>query len=165
MFGGPGRSINLTDEVKNANNALHDKLQRAALFAQIGERLGGLPTDTDLPPADVVLQTGGHQQIEEEFFDTSWAEMKEDFPKYCSRYAIVAVVTSCEPQLRRLLFIASLGAKVKGRGGMAGGEFYSIRAEVRRAVRHSSVDGLVRSIVQTVESTGIYERYGVVQRK
>jgi len=146
--------INLTDEIKDANNALNGELQRAALFALTGERLGGLPADMELPSADVVLQTGRHRIIEEggELVDTSWAEMKGDFPKYCSRYAIVAMVTSCELHLRRLLFIASLGARAQGRGDIKGEDFYSIREEVRRTVRRSSVDGLVSLILETAGS-------------
>lgn len=149
---GTRKHINLSAEVWDAHAKVIAGLERSSLFALLGERLGKLPPDLELPSGNTAVRFGGPKPIEGvPPTDLVWSEMKEEFAEYCARYAVVGMVTTCEVYLQRIFFIAKLGYEASQHGGSTTGEtFYKIREQCLKEVRRSSVDGVVVKISKTI---------------
>ena len=146
------KNLNLSTEAKNAHAKVVAELERSALFALLGERLGKLPPDLDLPPANTIMDFGGPRPVEgKPPTDSAWSEMKEEFPEYCARYAILGMITAFEIYLQRLLFIARLCHEASQDNKMITGDtFHKIRKQCLKEVRNLSVDGVVIKISETI---------------
>jgi len=122
------------------------------MFAVLGERLGALPPDVTLPAGEVTMRLGPHLSGEvSPDQDALLAEMGPEFPTYCSRYAILAMITSCEEYLQRLLLIGRLAALAAQQQRLTTAEqFHEARESCRKEVRRTSVDGLVPEILSSV---------------
>lgn len=144
--------VNLTAEIRHALNDAQAGIEHSAMFALLGERIGALPEDVTLPAASTVfqlIQRGGQETPCSQ--DALFAEMREDFPTYCTRYAILAMTTCCEECLQRLLLTARLAvAAVQQRRLTTGKQFHQIREAWRKEIRRTSVDGLVPKILFAV---------------
>jgi len=142
------RDVNLTAEIRDALNNAQAGIERSAMFALLGERIGALPEDVTLPPGGTVFQLRrpGEQETPHGQ-DALFAEMREDFPTYCTRYAILAMTTCCEEYLQRLLLIARLAAAAVQQRLTTGSQFHQIREAWRKEIRQTSVDGLVPKIL------------------
>ena len=146
------RNIDLGAEVRDAHAQAVAGLERSSLFALLGECLGKLPPDLELPPGNITVRFGGPRPADgEPTPDVVWSEIKEEFAEYCIRYAIVGMITTCEVYLQRLLLIARLGQEANQHGGSLTGEtFYTIRNRCLKEIRSLSVDGLAKKAVETV---------------
>lgn len=146
------RNIDLGTEVRDAHAKVVAGLERSSLFALLGECLGKLPPDLELPPVNIPVRFGGPRPVDGELPpDVVWSEMKEEFGGYCTRYAIVGTITTFEVYLQRLLLIARLGQEANQRGGSLTGEtFDTIKNRCLKEVRRLSVDGLAKEAIETV---------------
>ncbi len=141
MTDAPVVQLNLSAELSNAHRDLNSTLHRLAAFAAVGERLGKLPRDLDLPAPDILIRFG-HQGSEGEYQEEP-PEVRDNFAEYCARFSVVGMVTACEEFLHRVLFTASIGAASHEHNGrLTGPEFNEMREGIRKEVRRSSVDGL-----------------------
>lgn len=149
---GVRKKIDLSAEVRDAHTKVVAGLERSSLFALLGERLGKLPSELELPQGNIIMSFGGPRPVDGvPPRDLIWTEMKEEFAEYCARYAIIGMVTVCEMYLQRLLFIARLGQEASQHGGKLTGEaFYTIRSQCLKEIRNSSVDGLVTKILNMI---------------
>lgn len=149
---GTRKHINLSAEVRDAQAKVIAGLERSSLFALVGERLGKLPPDLELPSGNTTVRFGGPKPIEGvPPTDLVWSEMKEEFAEYCARYAVVGMITTCEVYLQRLLFIARLAQEVsKCSGNLTGETFHAIRNRCQKEARYSRPDKLATKALETV---------------
>lgn len=145
-------NVDLSAEIRGAFKQAVRGIERSAMFALLGERLGALPPDVKLPAAEVTVQLGrgpsGEVSPEQ---DALLAEMGPEFPTYCNRYAVLAMITSCEEYLQRLLLIARVAAVAAQQQRFTTTEqFHQTHESCRKEVRRTSVDGLVPAILSSV---------------
>jgi len=148
------RNINLSAEVRDALSGVTRGIERSAAFGLLGERIGALPADMTLPPATFPFQLGGGPTESAEFDEHGVsAEMRTEFASYCTRYAVLGMMASCEEYLQRLLLIARLAVLVVHQQGSVTGEgFKETREACRKEARQTSVDGLVPKILSAVRA-------------
>lgn len=140
--------INVNAEINHANDELGRSLERSAMLAEIAYSLGKLPPDLILPDSNIVglFRSGSSGE-----FKQTWSNMKDMFSLYCTRYAIVGMITSCEIHLQRLYFIAKLAKAVNQSGGtIVGQEFLNIKKRCLKEVRHMAVDRIVETTFKTL---------------
>ncbi len=146
------KKINLSAELRDAHTKVVAGLEQSSMFALLGNRLGKLPPELELPQDDITMRFGGPRPVDGvPPRDLIWSEMKEEFTEYCARYAIIGMITTCEVYLQRLFFIARLGQKASQPDVQLTGEnFYTIRGKCLKEIRNSSVDGLVAKILRII---------------
>ncbi len=94
------RTLDIGKALDQELSVVLEAIQAAAVFASLGERLGKVPSDVDLPPGSTVIEFRRVEPGEDP--DSLRGLPKEviaQFPSYCTRYSVVAMVTACEVYL------------------------------------------------------------------
>jgi hypothetical protein len=90
-------AINATRQIGEAHSAFCDELTRSVQFASLADRLGRLPPNLQLPESPHVIAFGSASSLEQ--------EMRGDFGGCAARLAVLAMLTSVDVQLARLLLL------------------------------------------------------------
>jgi hypothetical protein len=141
--------LNVTAELNDAQKTFNGVVERFAAFAAIADRLGNLGDDTELPSAAVVFRLGKTDTPADATYGTEPGEVRANFAEYCSRFAVVGMITASEEFLQRVLLIAKLTRRAGEDARLTGEAFHALREETRKEVRRTSVDGLIPKIVET----------------
>jgi len=138
-------SVNLSAELRGHHGILVAALGGCAAFAELGDRMGNLPEEVELPPSSVAPSFGGRQEKVS-------AEARREFAADCARYAVVGMIGATEVYLGQVAFIVDLASATLGQGGlMPATEYFSLAEKKRKHLRHSSSASLVREITTLLQ--------------
>lgn len=128
-------------------------IESAAMFAVNGDRLARLPKDVALPDYSEPTAQVRHAPSGESMGDT-WPEVRESFADYCTRYAVIAMVTTCEILLGRLLYVKELTIRA-GKMGVSGENAIALRQETEQEVRYLSPERVIRRTFEGLETPAL----------
>jgi len=104
-------------------------LERAAMFAVVGERAGEPSADMKLQAADAVVYFGGRPDQGGKLY----SQVRERFGSYCANYSLVCMIGVCEQYLRQLHLLAELAVEqARSEGPIGGDKFEQIRKKAAK---------------------------------
>lgn len=134
---------NVDAELQSALTVLQASLERAAVFASLGDQAHqGLAATVDLPPPRVVAMFGSPQTQARALGAAS-----EEFAADCARYAVLAMIAACEVYLGYLVFVLRLADRCTSRG-VTIAEVNDLRADVGQELRNTAVDRLIAIVTE-----------------
>lgn len=138
-------SVNLSAELRGHHGILVAALGGCAAFAELGDRMGNLPEEVDLPPSSVAPSFGGRQEKVS-------AEARREFAADCARYAVVGMIGATEVYLGQVAFIVDLGSTTLGQGApMPATQYFSLAESRRKQLRRSAPASLVRDAASRLQ--------------
>jgi hypothetical protein len=138
-------SVNLSAELRGHHGILVAALSGCAAFAELGNRMGNLPEEVDLPQSSAAGSFGGRPEKVS-------AEARREFAADCARYAVVGMIGATEVYVGQVAFIVDLGSTTLGQGGlMPATDYLSLAEKKRKHLRHSSSAPLIREIATVLK--------------